>query len=88
VPSRHEADAIDVAPPFECRRESCPECMRLMQQMLVAASRTPLAEIRTPEFIGCIARTPTDLVELDRWVVQTPVQLTRSDELIGCYCPG
>jgi hypothetical protein len=88
VPLRHDADVLNAASPAERRRESCPECMRLTQQMLVAASRTFLAEIRTPEFVACIARTPADLIELDRRVVQTPVELARPDELVGWYCPG
>jgi hypothetical protein len=82
VSLRHEADVLNAAPPFECRRKSCPKCMRLTQQMLVAASRTFLAEIRTLEFFACIARTPAYLIELDRPVVQTSIELARPDELM------
>jgi uncharacterized membrane protein YidH (DUF202 family) len=50
--------------------------------MLIAASRTFLAEIRTSEFVVCIARTPAYLIELNRSMIQTSIRLTRSDELI------
>jgi hypothetical protein len=68
VPLRHEADVLNA--------------VRLTQQMLVAASRTFLVEIRTPEFVACIARTPAYLIELNRPMIQTPTELTRSDELM------
>jgi hypothetical protein len=74
VSLRHEADVLNAASPFEY--------MRLVQRMLVAESRIFLADIRTSEFVACIARTPAYLIELDRRVVQTPVGLARPDELM------
>jgi hypothetical protein len=74
VSLRHEANVLNVASPFEY--------MRLVQRMLVAESRIFLADIRTPEFVVCIARTSAYLIELNRSMIQTSAELTRSDELI------
>jgi hypothetical protein len=74
VSLRHEADVLNAASPFEY--------MRLVQRMLVVESRIFLADIRTPEFVACIARTSAYLIELNRRVIQTSIELTRSDELM------
>jgi hypothetical protein len=74
VSLRHKTDILNAASPFEY--------MRLVQRMLVAESRIFLADIRTPEFVVCIARTLAYLIELNRSMIQTSTELTRSDELM------
>jgi hypothetical protein len=71
---RHEAYFLNAASHFEC--------MRLVQRMIVAESRIFLADIRTLEFVVCIARTSADLIELNRRVIQTSIELARSDKLL------